>query len=242
MQAAQGEDTFPLLALIDERKVGSLIECLDDGFIRLVDHMGDDSSIVQAARVSYQKGTKQVSDDRGLIRYLMRNRHTTNRPSRRIQEHGGCNRRPTSRDRALISTAGRPAKSDESKAPLLQLATHRSLSHWFSRAAHEGLWIEPEKFTCTAHKGELVRAPFVVHNDSPREVKLLGAQSSCDCSVTEGTPVVVQAGGMATVTVLMRVGAPNADGKYRVETTLFVNREEAGRSLVVEATVVGVKP
>jgi thymidylate synthase (FAD) len=50
---------------------------LDDGFIRLVDYMGSDESIVQAARVSYGKGTKRVTEDRGLIRYLMRNWHTT---------------------------------------------------------------------------------------------------------------------------------------------------------------------
>ena len=50
---------------------------LDDGFVCLVDVMGDDSSVVQAARVSYGKGTKKVSDDRGLIRYLMRHRHST---------------------------------------------------------------------------------------------------------------------------------------------------------------------
>jgi len=50
---------------------------LDDGFVRLVDYMGNDFSIVQAARVSYGEGTKKVSEDRGLIRYLMRHRHTT---------------------------------------------------------------------------------------------------------------------------------------------------------------------
>ncbi|MCA9062696.1 MAG: FAD-dependent thymidylate synthase [Planctomycetaceae bacterium] len=50
---------------------------LDDGFVCLVDVMGDDSSIVQAARVSYGDGTKRVSDDRTLIRYLLRHRHTT---------------------------------------------------------------------------------------------------------------------------------------------------------------------
>ncbi|MEX0703803.1 MAG: FAD-dependent thymidylate synthase [Planctomycetales bacterium] len=50
---------------------------LDDGFVCLVDVMGDDSSVVQAARVSYGEGTKRVSDDRTLIRYLMRHRHTT---------------------------------------------------------------------------------------------------------------------------------------------------------------------
>lgn len=50
---------------------------LNDGFVCLVDIMGDDSSVVQAARVSYGKGTKRVSDDRALIRYLLRHRHTT---------------------------------------------------------------------------------------------------------------------------------------------------------------------
>jgi len=52
-------------------------KCLNLGFVRLIDVMGDDSSIVQAARVSYGKGTKTVNEDRGLIRYLMRHRHTT---------------------------------------------------------------------------------------------------------------------------------------------------------------------
>ena len=53
------------------------IKCLDKGFVRLVDSMGGDDAIVQAARVSYGKGTSEVSQDRGLIRYLMRHRHTT---------------------------------------------------------------------------------------------------------------------------------------------------------------------
>ena len=50
---------------------------LDDGFVCLVDVMGDDGSVVQAARVSYGEGTRKVSDDRTLIRYLLRHRHTT---------------------------------------------------------------------------------------------------------------------------------------------------------------------
>ena len=53
------------------------IAVLDHGFVRVVDYMGDDAAIVQAARVSYGKGTKKVTEDRGLIRYLMRHRHTT---------------------------------------------------------------------------------------------------------------------------------------------------------------------
>ena len=50
---------------------------LDHGFVRVVDYMGDDAAIVQAARVSYGKGTRRVSEDAGLINYLMRHRHTT---------------------------------------------------------------------------------------------------------------------------------------------------------------------
>ena len=53
------------------------IPILDHGFIRVIDYMGDDTSIVQAARVSYGKGTKKVSTDAGLIKYLMRHWHST---------------------------------------------------------------------------------------------------------------------------------------------------------------------
>lgn len=53
------------------------IPVLDHGFVRVIDYMGDDAAIVQAARVSYGKGTKKVSDDAGLINYLLRHRHTT---------------------------------------------------------------------------------------------------------------------------------------------------------------------
>src|SRR5438876_2231967 len=50
---------------------------LDHGFVRVIDYMGDDAAIVQAARVSYGRGTRRVSEDKGLINYLMRHRHTT---------------------------------------------------------------------------------------------------------------------------------------------------------------------
>ena len=63
-------------ALLDELR-WKKFSVLDDGFVCLVDCMGDDSSVVQAARVSYGEGTKRVSDDRTLIRYLLRHRHTT---------------------------------------------------------------------------------------------------------------------------------------------------------------------
>ncbi len=57
--------------------LGVPFKVLDDGLIRVIDYMGDDQAIVQAARVSYGDGTKKTSDDRGLIRYLLRHRHTT---------------------------------------------------------------------------------------------------------------------------------------------------------------------
>mgnify|MGYP001258963514 CR=1 FL=1 len=60
-----------------EKILYEAIPILDHGFIRVVDYMGDDSSVVQAARVSYGKGTKKVSTDSGLIKYLMRHWHST---------------------------------------------------------------------------------------------------------------------------------------------------------------------
>lgn len=66
----------PVVPEID-RILGHHFKVLDDGFVRVIDYMGSDSSIVQAARVSYGKGTRKVSEDRGLIRYLLRHYHTT---------------------------------------------------------------------------------------------------------------------------------------------------------------------
>jgi thymidylate synthase (FAD) len=60
-----------------EKILYEALPVLDHGFLRVVDYMGDDTSIVQAARVSYGKGTKQVSTDSGLIKYLMRHWHST---------------------------------------------------------------------------------------------------------------------------------------------------------------------
>ena len=74
------EDSYKTKRIIvpgGEDILGKKIDCLDKGFVRLIDYMGGDESIVQAARVSYGKGTKSVSEDRGLIRYLMKHKHTT---------------------------------------------------------------------------------------------------------------------------------------------------------------------
>jgi thymidylate synthase (FAD) len=66
----------PNVPVLDE-VLGVPFGVLDDGFVRVVDYMGSDESIVQSARVSYGKGTKKVHEDRGLIKYLMRHRHST---------------------------------------------------------------------------------------------------------------------------------------------------------------------
>ena len=60
-----------------ETIIGHAFRVLDDGFVRLIDYMGDDAAVVQAARVSYGSGTTRVHHDRGLIRYLMRHAHST---------------------------------------------------------------------------------------------------------------------------------------------------------------------
>jgi thymidylate synthase (FAD) len=71
--AATARPTVPAL----EAMLYAPFEVLDHGFVRVIDYMGDDAAIVQAARVSYGRGTRRVSEDAGLIRYLMRHRHST---------------------------------------------------------------------------------------------------------------------------------------------------------------------
>ena len=76
-QQSQQNKTKRVTAPELEKILYEAIPVLDHGFIRVVDYMGDDTSVVQAARVSYGKGTKKVSTDSGLIKYLMRHWHST---------------------------------------------------------------------------------------------------------------------------------------------------------------------
>ena len=76
-QQSQQNKTKRVTAPELEKILYEAIPVLDHGFIRVIDYMGDDTSIVQSARVSYGKGTKKVSTDSGLIKYLMRHWHTT---------------------------------------------------------------------------------------------------------------------------------------------------------------------
>ena len=76
-QQSQANNTKRITAPELEKILYEAIPVLDHGFIRVIDYMGDDTSIVQAARVSYGKGTKKVNTDAGLIKYLMRHWHST---------------------------------------------------------------------------------------------------------------------------------------------------------------------
>jgi len=76
-QQSQQNNTKRVTATELEKILYEALPVLDHGFVRVVDYMGNDTSIVQAARVSYGKGTKKVSTDAGLIKYLMRHWHTT---------------------------------------------------------------------------------------------------------------------------------------------------------------------
>ncbi len=75
-RAAEGRTRRPTVPAL-EAMLFEAIPVLDHGFVRVVDYMGDDAAIVQSARVSYGRGTRAANEDRGLIRYLMRHRHST---------------------------------------------------------------------------------------------------------------------------------------------------------------------
>ena len=79
IDANRAQQTTTLRATVPalEALLFQAIPVLNHGFIRVIDYMGDDAAIVQAARVSYGRGTRRVSEDAGLIRYLMRHRHST---------------------------------------------------------------------------------------------------------------------------------------------------------------------
>lgn len=75
-RSAEGRTRRPVVPAL-EAMLFEALPVLDHGFVRVVDYMGDDAAIVQAARVSYGRGTRAANEDRGLIRYLMRHRHST---------------------------------------------------------------------------------------------------------------------------------------------------------------------
>ncbi len=79
IEAARAQRTQTLRPTVPalEAMLFEALPVLDHGFVRVIDYMGDDAAIVQAARVSYGRGTRRVSEDAGLIRYLMRHRHST---------------------------------------------------------------------------------------------------------------------------------------------------------------------
>ena len=75
-RAASHATSRPTVAALEEQ-LFTAVPVLDHGFVRVVDYMGDDGAVVQAARVSYGRGTRRALEDEGLIRYLMRHYHST---------------------------------------------------------------------------------------------------------------------------------------------------------------------
>ncbi len=75
-RATRAETSRPTVPAL-EALLFQPLPVLDHGFVRVIDYMGDDAAVVQAARVSYGKGTRKTTEDEGLIRYLMRHRHST---------------------------------------------------------------------------------------------------------------------------------------------------------------------
>ncbi|MDI9348850.1 MAG: FAD-dependent thymidylate synthase [Candidatus Symbiobacter sp.] len=75
-ESQDSHTTRHAVAKLDAR-LGQMVKVLDHGFVRVIDYMGDDNAVVQAARVSYGRGTKTASDDQALINYLMRHHHNT---------------------------------------------------------------------------------------------------------------------------------------------------------------------
>ena len=84
---------------------------LDHGFVRVIDYMGNDSAIVQAARVSYGQGTKKVNQDRGLIHYLMRHRHSTPFEMCEIKFHIKLDRKSTRLNSSHSSVSRMPSSA-----------------------------------------------------------------------------------------------------------------------------------
>src|SRR3954447_21779719 len=86
LRAQRAETSRPTVPAL-EALLYQALPVLDHGFVRVIDYMGDDGAIVQAARVSYGRGTRRVSEDRGLINYLMRHHHSTPFEMCEIKDH-----------------------------------------------------------------------------------------------------------------------------------------------------------
>jgi uncharacterized protein DUF1573 len=108
----------------------------------------------------------------------------------------------------------------------------------FPAASGRVLSVDPSKFTCNAQQSEIVTAAFTLKNTGNQPIRVLGADASCSCVIAEGLPVELQPGRSGTVSLLVSVGTPGADGKFRKSVNLLVNRGGSVPPLVVEAAVI----
>jgi hypothetical protein len=107
----------------------------------------------------------------------------------------------------------------------------------------ELLRVDSPTFRCSAHPGEIVAVEFSVQNETADAVKLLGANSSCGCTVVaEEFPIQLAPHDVAKIHVNIRIGSPDAAKQFVRTVDLLTNREGFIPTLTVEATVVPVSP
>lgn len=119
-----------------------------------------------------------------------------------------------------------------------QIIFHRPL---WAMPRNQLLQVEPSpKFVVTARQGQVVTASFAVKNVAGQPIALLGARSSCSCTVvTTDFPFELEPGQSGTLVAQMTVGNPDSSGKFAKNINLFVNREGMVPLLTLEAVVVG---
>lgn len=93
-------------------------------------------------------------------------------------------------------------------------------------------------FICKAHSGDVVKATFIVRNITDTELKLLGVQSSCTCTLVRTRfPIHLPPGGISEIDMELTVGVASPEGKFRRTAEIFIDHQGVIPSLVLEATV-----
>jgi hypothetical protein len=100
------------------------------------------------------------------------------------------------------------------------------------------LSVDPSpKFVCSARQGDLITAMFRVTNPRKEPIKILGASTSCSCTVVDGLPVSLPPGNFGMIRLRIKVGVPDNAGKFVTSTQLFTNCVGTSQPLVTEVTV-----
>lgn len=117
------------------------------------------------------------------------------------------------------------------------------LSAVLSAGSTSPLSVDPPKFTCEAREGEIVTATFAVKNVGDRPLRVLGAESSCGCTIPKGLPLALDPGRSGNISLSVKVGRPNgnggdADRRFTQDVRLLTSSDGVVPPLVFEATVI----